>query len=54
MARQTFFSFSYKKDNWRASIVRNSYITQDRKTSGFFDSADCFSDSLDCFFDLIF
>lgn len=40
MARQTFFSFRYKKDNWRASIVRNSYITQDRKTSGFFDSAD--------------
>lgn len=40
MARQTFFSFRYKKDNWRASIVRNSYVTQDRKASGFFDSAD--------------
>ena len=23
MARQTFFSFRYKNDNWRASIVRN-------------------------------
>lgn len=40
MARQTFFSFRYKKDNWRASIVRNSWVTQDRKASGFFDSAD--------------
>lgn len=40
MARQTFFSFRYVKDNWRAGIVRNSYITQDRKASGFFDSAD--------------
>ena len=40
MARQTFFSFRYKKDNWRASIVRNSWVTQERKASGFFDSAD--------------
>ncbi|PQJ84494.1 TIR domain-containing protein [Aliivibrio sifiae] len=40
MARQTFFSFRYQKDNWRASIVRNSWLTQDRKASGFFDSAD--------------
>ena len=39
MARQTFFSFRYKKDHWRASIVRNSWVTQDRKASGFFDSA---------------
>lgn len=40
MARQSFFSFRYKNDNWRASIVRNSWVTQDRKASGFFDSAD--------------
>jgi MTH538 TIR-like domain (DUF1863) len=40
MARQTFFSFRYKRDNWRASIVRNSWVTQDRKASGFFDSAE--------------
>ncbi len=40
MARQTFFSFRYKKDNWRAGIVRNSWVTQDRKASGFFDSAE--------------
>lgn len=40
MARQSFFSFRYKKDNWRAGIVRNSWVTQDRVASGFFDSAD--------------
>ncbi|MEK6383072.1 MAG: TIR domain-containing protein [Paraburkholderia tropica] len=39
MARQTFFSFRYRNDNWRAAIVRNSWVTQDRKASGFFDSA---------------
>ncbi len=39
MARQTFFSFRYKKDSWRASIVRNSWVTQDRVATGFFDSA---------------
>lgn len=40
MARQTFFSFRYKKDNWRAGIVRNSWVTQDRTAAGFFDSAE--------------
>lgn len=40
MARQSFFSFRYKKDNWRASIVRNSWVTQDRMAAGFFDTAD--------------
>ena len=40
MARQTFFSFRYKKDNWRAGIVRNSWVTQERKASSFFDSAE--------------
>jgi len=40
MARQSFFSFRYKKDNWRASIVRGSWVTQDRTAAGFFDSAD--------------
>lgn len=40
MPRQTFFSFRYKKDNWRASIVRNSWVTQDRTAAGFFDTAD--------------
>jgi hypothetical protein len=40
MARQTFFSFHYTLDCWRASQVRNSLITQDRKAAGFFDSAE--------------
>lgn len=40
MARKTFFSFRYKKDVWRASIVRNSWVTQDRQAAGFFDSAE--------------
>ncbi len=40
MARQTFFSFRYKNDCWRASIVRNSWVTQERTASGFFDSAE--------------
>lgn len=42
MARQTFFSFRYKADNWRAGIVRNSWVTKvkEGKPSGFFDSAE--------------
>ena len=42
MARQTFFSFRYKKDNWRAGIVRNSWVTKDKQkiAAGFFDSAE--------------
>jgi hypothetical protein len=40
MARKTFFSFHYDQDNWRAGIVRNSWVTQaDRQAAGFFDSA---------------
>ncbi|MFT6905966.1 MAG: hypothetical protein ACJAS1_002629 [Oleiphilaceae bacterium] len=39
MARQTFFSFRYKADNWRAANTRSSWVTQDRKASGFFDTA---------------
>jgi len=40
MARKAFFSFHYKGDNWRAGIVRNSWVTQDRTDAGFFDSAE--------------
>lgn len=40
MARKTFFSFHYKQDNWRAGVVRNSWVTQDREAAGFFDSAE--------------
>lgn len=40
MKRNVFFSFRYKYDNWRANIVRNSWVTKDRDAQGFFDSAD--------------
>ena len=39
MARKVFFSFQFSEDNWRANIVRNSWVTQERKDAGFFDSA---------------
>jgi len=40
MVRRTFFSFHYENDIWRANIVRNSWVTQDRKAAGFIDAAD--------------
>ena len=40
MARRTFFSFHYGPDCWRASQVKNSWITQDRKAAGFFNSVE--------------
>ncbi|MDD4822030.1 MAG: TIR domain-containing protein [Bacteroidales bacterium] len=40
MARKSFFSFHFKGDNWRAGIVRNSWVTQDREAAGFFDSVE--------------
>lgn len=39
MARHTFFSFHYERDIWRANVVRNSWVTQDRKSAGFFDAS---------------
>lgn len=39
MARRAFFSFHYERDIWRANVVRNSWVTQDRKASGFFDAS---------------
>lgn len=39
MARKTFFSFHYKNDVWRANIVRNSWVTQEREAAGFIDAA---------------
>lgn len=39
MARWTFFSFHYDRDIWRASTVRNSWLTQDREAAGFFDNS---------------
>ena len=40
MARKTFFSFHYKPDCWRASQVKNSWVTQERKDAGFFNSVE--------------
>lgn len=40
MARRAFFSFQFSEDSWRANVVRNSWVTQDRKDAGFFDSAE--------------
>jgi len=40
MAKRSFFSFHYNQDVWRAGVVRNSWVTQDREAAGFFDSAE--------------
>ncbi|MDO8590439.1 MAG: TIR domain-containing protein, partial [bacterium] len=40
MARSTFFSFHYSLDCWRASQIKNSWVTQDRKSAGFFNSVE--------------
>ena len=40
MARRVFFSFEYEHDVSRAMVVRNSWVTQDRKAAGFVDAAD--------------
>jgi hypothetical protein len=39
MARRVFFSFEYS-DVFRAMVVRNSWVTQDREAVGFIDSAE--------------
>lgn len=40
MARRVFFSFHYERDIWRASVVRNSWVTKpDRESAGFWDAA---------------
>ena len=40
MARRVFFSFHYERDIWRASIVRNSWVTKaDREAAGFWDAS---------------
>ncbi len=39
MARRAFFSFHYERDCWRAGQVRNSWVTKDRESSGFWDAA---------------
>ena len=39
MVRRVFFSFEYEHDVSRANVVRNSWVTQDRKAAGFVDAA---------------
>jgi hypothetical protein len=39
MARRVFFSFHHGRDVWRAGQVRNSWVTQDRESAGFWDAA---------------
>jgi len=40
MVRRAFFSFHYEKDIWRASQIRNSWVTkEDREAAGFWDAA---------------
>jgi hypothetical protein len=39
MARRVFFSFHYERDIWRANVVRNSWVTQEREAAGFWDAS---------------
>ena len=39
MARRVFFSFHYERDIWRVNQVRNSWVTQDRISAGFWDAS---------------
>lgn len=39
MTRRVFFSFHYERDAWRAGQVRNSWVTKDRESAGFWDAA---------------
>lgn len=38
--RRVFFSFKYKRDVWRANVVRNSWVTQGKEAAGFIDAAE--------------
>lgn len=39
MTRHVFFSFHYERDAWRASQVRNAWVTKDNDVRGYIDSA---------------
>jgi hypothetical protein len=39
MTRRVFFSFHYDRDIWRACIVRNCWLTQEREAVGFWDAS---------------
>src|SRR6185437_15641385 len=40
MARRVFFSFHHAGDVWRAGQIRNSWVTKDRESAGFWDAAE--------------
>lgn len=41
MVRTVFFSFHFKWDSWRASQIRNSWLTQpDRESAGYLEGSD--------------
>ena len=40
MARRAFFSFEFEHDVWRANVVRNSWVTQERQAAGFYDAVE--------------
>ena len=37
--RRVFFSFHFERDVWRAGQIRNSWVTKDRESAGFWDAA---------------
>lgn len=39
LVRNTFFSFHYARDIWRANVVRNCWYGRDREAAGFWDSS---------------
>lgn len=39
MVRRAFFSFHYERDIWRSNVVRNSWVTKDRESAGFWDAS---------------
>ena len=38
MARRVYFSFHFQRDIWRANVVKQSWVTQDREAAGFWDA----------------
>jgi len=41
MIRKVFFSFHFTRDNWRANIARNCWVTKpDRASASYIDKAE--------------
>lgn len=40
MVKKVFFSFHYERDNWRANVVRQHWLTKpDKESAGYIDAA---------------